>query len=654
MAVPNTFATATSAIPLANLDANFAYYDGAFSISGAATTFSGAVTLTSNLTFTGAGNRITGDFSNATVANRVTFQTSTSNSNTSIGVIPNGTATGTNFSAFAGTDSSNASFMRIRTDGTLSYLESDRNGTGTYLPMTFYTGGSERMRLDTSGNVGIGTTSPGVKLDVAGAIRSTNSNVYAGDGSAFAWGAASTYVGGSSSTNIMTFVTSSSERMRIVSSGNVGIGTATPSALLHVLTANPTAANEVARFQGGTNASNFRNYISLYTTNQNYWWELSNQDSAGTGSTNGFAFIENSGGVATNRVYFASGGNVGIGTSSPSAKLDVTGGIKVSGQLMAGTSGSVYSPLVSAAYVSGTSNLYLRNLSGTNRIDSYNDPITATYPLQLNASQITFYIADAEKMRIDSSGNVGIGGTPAYKLDITSSAFIGSRLTAATGTNGVSQIYTNTGGTFSIGIDASTGANFGAAYGGFLWHAGAYPLLFGTSNTERMRIDSSGNVGIGTSSPSSYGKFAVIGNGTTSSTFSVVATDSAGTSNFTVRDDGLVTANKPAGLGYGTGSGGTVTQATSRTTGVTLSKPTGAITMFSAAGSVVAATFTVTNTLVAATDTIILNQKSGTNLYVLLVTAVAAGSFNITFYTTGGVATDAPVINFAIIKGATA
>jgi hypothetical protein len=108
------------------------------------------------------------------------------------------------------------------------------------------------------------------------------------------------------------------------------------------------------------------------------------------------------------------------------------------------------------------------------------------------------------------------------------------------------------------------------------------------------------------------------------------------------------------GLGYTTGSGGTVTQGTSRTTGVTLNKTNGAITMFTAAGSMIAATFTVTNSTVAATDTIILNQKSGTNLYVLLVTAVAAGSFNITFYTTGGVASDAPVINFSVIKAVTA
>ena len=106
-------------------------------------------------------------------------------------------------------------------------------------------------------------------------------------------------------------------------------------------------------------------------------------------------------------------------------------------------------------------------------------------------------------------------------------------------------------------------------------------------------------------------------------------------------------------LGYTTGGGGTVTQGTSRTTGVTLNKPSGAITLFSAAGSTTAATFTVTNSTVAATDVIILNQKSGTDLYDLMVTAVASGSFNITFRTTGGSTTETPVFNFAVIKGAT-
>jgi hypothetical protein len=115
-----------------------------------------------------------------------------------------------------------------------------------------------------------------------------------------------------------------------------------------------------------------------------------------------------------------------------------------------------------------------------------------------------------------------------------------------------------------------------------------------------------------------------------------------------------VTSSGTAGVGYATGAGGAVTQATSRTTGVTLDKTSGAITLFSAAGSATAATFTVTNSTVAATDVIILNQKSGTDLYDLMVTAVAAGSFNLTFRTTGGTTTETPVFNFAVIKGVAA
>jgi hypothetical protein len=117
---------------------------------------------------------------------------------------------------------------------------------------------------------------------------------------------------------------------------------------------------------------------------------------------------------------------------------------------------------------------------------------------------------------------------------------------------------------------------------------------------------------------------------------------------------GVIASTGTAGVGYATGAGGTVTQGSSRTTGVTLNKTSGAITLFSAAGSATAATFTVTNSTVAATDVIILNQKSGTDLYDLMVTAVSAGSFNITFRTTGGTTTEQPVFNFAVIKGVAA
>lgn len=108
------------------------------------------------------------------------------------------------------------------------------------------------------------------------------------------------------------------------------------------------------------------------------------------------------------------------------------------------------------------------------------------------------------------------------------------------------------------------------------------------------------------------------------------------------------------GVGYGgvgVGAGGAVTQLTSRTTGVTLSTYSGAITLFTAAGSATAASFTVTNTNVEATDTVLVSVKSSTtNLYEVFVTAVAAGTFQITFLTTGGTTSDTPVFNFAVIK----
>ena len=104
------------------------------------------------------------------------------------------------------------------------------------------------------------------------------------------------------------------------------------------------------------------------------------------------------------------------------------------------------------------------------------------------------------------------------------------------------------------------------------------------------------------------------------------------------------------GVGYATGAGGAVTQGTNRTTGVTLSKLTGAITLFSAAGSATPATFTVTNTTVAALDTIVMTQKTGsTDVY--SATAVAgSGSFTVTIIDLTGTTTEAPVFNFAVFK----
>lgn len=119
-----------------------------------------------------------------------------------------------------------------------------------------------------------------------------------------------------------------------------------------------------------------------------------------------------------------------------------------------------------------------------------------------------------------------------------------------------------------------------------------------------------------------------------------------------ISSNGSILSTSPSGgIGYAVGAGGAVTQITSRATAVTLNKMAGAITMFSAAGSATAASFTVNNSSIAINDTVELSQQSGTNLYNLIVTTVAAGSFVITYYTTGGTAVDAPVINFTISKG---
>ena len=118
---------------------------------------------------------------------------------------------------------------------------------------------------------------------------------------------------------------------------------------------------------------------------------------------------------------------------------------------------------------------------------------------------------------------------------------------------------------------------------------------------------------------------------------------------------GLIkSSSSSAGIGYSTGAGSTVTQSSTRTTGVTINAVSGAITLVSAAGSATPASFSVTNSAVAATDVIIVNQKSGTDKYVILVTTVGTGTFEITFYTTGGTSTEQPVFNFAVIKAVAA
>jgi len=310
--------------------------------------------------------------------------------------------------------------------------------------------------------------------------------------------------------------------------------------------------------------------------------------------------------------------------------------------------------------------------------------------------------------------NIPMGGFKLTGLGDATVANDAIRYNGALGTPSSGTV-TNLTGTASININGTVGATTPAA-GSFttatlaagtaaapsltttgdtntgVWFPAADTMAVSTGGTERLRIDTSGKITASTTTgPSAYVFTSTAASSEASFRFdstqsssgaSLAASNSglnvqatwrvnstggwnayvgqtagsvatSGTASLQLSPDGNVIQVAPAGLGYGTGAGGTVTQSTSRTTGVTLNKPTGGITLFTAAGSATPTTFTVTNSLVATTDTVVLSVKSGTNVYLTAVTAVAAGSFNVTFWTTGGTASDAPVINYSVIKGAT-
>lgn len=120
----------------------------------------------------------------------------------------------------------------------------------------------------------------------------------------------------------------------------------------------------------------------------------------------------------------------------------------------------------------------------------------------------------------------------------------------------------------------------------------------------------------------------------------------------------VLSTSATLGIGYGTGSGGTASQATSRTTGVTLNTVNGAITLFSTTTTAgTRSSFTVTNSAVAATDNVLVSLVSAAtaDAYDVTVTAIAAGSFRIQVTNIAAVAVaEAPVVKFTVIKGTSA
>jgi hypothetical protein len=140
------------------------YFTNARAIAALSGTLASYAPLASP-TFTGA---IKGDFSNATLGNRVYLQTSTANSATAVGATPSGTGNSAAFNVFNSSDPANAGYFQFLINATEARLYSGFTGTGATLPMTFHTGGSERMRISAAGNVGIGKSAPDQLVQVVG------------------------------------------------------------------------------------------------------------------------------------------------------------------------------------------------------------------------------------------------------------------------------------------------------------------------------------------------------------------------------------------------------------------------------------------------------------------------------------------------------
>jgi hypothetical protein len=284
--------------------------------------------------------------SNATVASRLAFQTSTTNGSTVVHALPNGTATGAFFEANNGSDPTNAATMQIGVDGVLSArINAGIRGTGTYLPMTFNTGGSERVRIDTSGNVGIGTTTGLARFRVASGA-SVNAPVLG------------------NVTNYPTFISN------IDPAYGLGVG--------------------VSAVDGRV------------------WLQAQRADTA----------------TAYNITLNEAGGNVGIGTTNlGTAGLSLSQTFNLSWEQSSTESiVNMFRQASSAATV--VSNGYKRSATANGFASSYGSSWAKTaLGLGVASGAITFYtdsaatasvgtdVTPTERMRIDSSGNVGIGGT---------------------------------------------------------------------------------------------------------------------------------------------------------------------------------------------------------------------------------------------------
>jgi hypothetical protein len=478
MAVPYTFATATSSIPLSQLDSNFAT---GITLGNTTVYLGNTTTSIGNLTLTNTTiSSVAVTFPNSYLANSsITLGTT----NVSLG----GTAT----------TLANLTLSNVTISSTSTPLTVPQGGTGLttltagYIPYgngTSAFGSSANLFWDnTNAALGVGVTNPNTygKLVVSGgnmsvlaggilrAYRTDNATYneikYVTSGDLFYLNQAN---GGAYQFNI-----SGTEYMRLTSAGNLGIGTSSPSALLHTYGTTGTISNYIEN----TSASGYTELTLKNTGSSGHIYSIGvGGNSASTGYANNLYFYDGTNSAI--RMTLDLSGNLGLGVTPSawgSSRKAIQAGVGASLQGSTGTYG--FAEFGANFYYNGTSDIYLasdyaskyRQISGQHQF----------YVAPSSTGTISF----TQAMTLDNSGNLLVGTTSSsygtsgrglIEINGSSTALLGLKV----------------GGT-QIGYIASASSNI--EIGGS--QSSVY-IDFVTNGAERARIDTSGNLLVGTTS----------------------------------------------------------------------------------------------------------------------------------------------------------
>jgi len=369
------------------------------------------------------------------------------------------------------------------------------------------TAGSERLRIKSNGDVGIGLDSPTARLHVNGTTNGLQAR-FGGTGTGLGIecgqktnaNALVKLIAQDSTHGTFAFRTAGDERLRITSAGNIGIGTNNPDELLHISSAGITTA----RFR----LTDRRTSLSVGTQYGVIQFEQRDSNTPGVSvevaavmqdTSNGNTALQFKTGTPstiTERVRITGHGHLLLGGTA--GVDDLTGGAGQRG-LVIGSTGMGNAGIAIINSTTGTGRIYFGDATDDNAARKrgqisyhHNDTVTSDY--------MSFYTAGAEALRIQSDGNFGIG----------TSANIRERMHLHTASSDEAYLrFTNT----TTGTAAGDGFNIGinSAEQPLIWNKEYTDMLFGTHGATRMVIDKDGNVGINSATPTANYKLDVNG-----------------------------------------------------------------------------------------------------------------------------------------------